>query len=84
MAVLIGSLRRVQDVIDSALAQGCELRESKIKLMTPEGPKSVRYLYNPTTNGRFDISDYNNDEFMVQSEWKAAERRLSIALPALN
>src|SRR5215475_392114 len=40
-----------------------------------------RYLYNPVTRGRFDISDYEDDEYMLASEMEAAVRRLGITLP---
>lgn len=82
MAVMLGEKRRVQDVIDAALAQNCELRESKIRLITADGEVNIRFLHNRNTGGRFDISDYENDDFMVESEWRAAERRLSITLPS--
>ena len=77
-------MRRVKDIIEIAISQGCEVRLSKIRLVTPEGNIPVRFLYNPITNGRFIISDYSDDEFMVESEWRAAERRLGITLPLLS
>jgi hypothetical protein len=54
---------------------------SAAKLDTLGEFRSIRYLYNPATKGRFDISDYDDDEYMLASEIDAAARRLGIALP---
>lgn len=80
MPVRVGRMMRVADVIASAVRQGCELRKSKAQLATPHGQITIRYLVNPATKGRFDITDYEDDEHMLESEIAAAERRLSIAL----
>jgi hypothetical protein len=47
--------------------------------MTPEGFRQIRYLFNPANRARFDLTDYDNDEFMLASEIDAARRRLNIA-----
>ena len=80
MPVRVGKQYRVQNVIDEACALGCEIRLSKAQLATPWGMRHIRFLYNPATGGRFDMTDYNNDEFMLASEVNAAERRLGIVL----
>ncbi len=71
---------RVRDVIESAKAQGCEERTPQATIMTPWGKKHVRYLYNPETKGRYDISDFEDDEHMSASTVRAAERRLGVKL----
>ena len=80
MAQTVGPLTRVQDLIDRAKGQGCELRESQRKLVTPYGTKTIRFLFNPANRGRFDITEYDDDEFMVASAVMAAERRLGIKI----
>jgi hypothetical protein len=80
MAQLIGTLTRVQDLIDRARTQGCELRQSERQLVTPYGTKTIRFLFNPANRGRFDITEYDNDELMVGSAVMAAERRLGIKI----
>lgn len=80
MPVLVGRKIKVADVISQAKAQGCELRVSRGQLVTPDGTYRIRFLFNPATRGRFDITDYNDDEFMLESEISACERRLDIRL----
>lgn len=40
----------------------------------------IKFLYNATNKGRFDLTDYDGNEFMVASEIENAERRLGIKL----
>ena len=82
MAVRVGGLYRVKDVIDQACAQGCEVRQSKALLAGPDGPRHIRYLLRPSSGQHFDITDYKDDEFMMQSEVDALERRLGVAIAA--
>jgi hypothetical protein len=81
MPVPVGPRIRIADLIESAKEQGCRLLESANLVATPWGSKRVRFLYNPANRGRFDLTDYNDDEFMLASEIDAAARRLGIALP---
>jgi hypothetical protein len=79
--VPLGPRIRISDLIERAKEQGCRLLESTNLVATPWGLKRVRFLYNPSNRGRFDLTDYNDDEFMLASEIDAATRRLGIALP---
>ena len=81
MPVPFGPRIKIRDLTERAEQQGCKLQISRAALDTAGGFKSIRYLYNPATWGRFDISDYEDDEFMLASEMEAAARRLSIKLP---
>ena len=62
-----GSFRPVREIVERAKAQGCEERRPQATVITPWGKKKVRYLYNPQTGGRYDISDFEDDEFMALS-----------------
>jgi hypothetical protein len=81
MAVPVGPRIRISDLIQRARQQGCELRLSTNRLVTPEGFRQIRFLFNPGNRARFDITDYDDDEFMLASEIEAARRRLNIILP---
>jgi hypothetical protein len=81
MPVPVGPRIRIADLIERAKEQGCRLLESTNLVATPWGLKRVRFLYSPANGGRFDLTDYNDDEFMLASEIDAAARRLGITLP---
>jgi hypothetical protein len=81
MPVSVGPRIRVADLIQRAKEQGCELRLSTNRLITPDGFRQIRFLFNPGNRARFDITDYDNDEYMLGSEIDAARRRLNILLP---
>ena len=83
MPVQIGRFIKVKAVIDRACQNGCEIRHGKSQVVTPDGTYRVRFLYNPTTGGRFDISDYLDDEFMQDSELANCERRLNVDMSGL-
>jgi hypothetical protein len=60
----------------------CILKVSKLRLVKPDGGfLQIKYLYNPANNGRFDLTDYDPDDFMLSSEIQNAARRLGIQLP---
>jgi hypothetical protein len=80
MPTFVGRKIQVSDVIMQAERQGCEYRASHLRLVTPEGTFQIKYLYNPKTNGRFDMTDYELDEYMLESEIVHCERRLTITL----
>jgi len=80
MPVQIGPRLKISDLISIAQAHGCVVKISKAKLATPLGFRHIRYIFCPHSRKRFDITDYNDDEFMLASEIEAAERRLEIAL----
>ena len=81
MAVPFGGagFRRVIDVITTACQRGCEMKYSTRSMVTPWGTKRIRYLYNDGV-GWFDMTDYDDDEFMAPSCIENAERRLQISL----
>ena len=81
MAVPVGNFVVIGQIVQLAVDQGCEERETKIAVALPSGQRTVRYLYNPKTGGTYDISDYEDGEFMAPSCIRAAERRLGINLP---
>ena len=81
MPVPFGPKIQICDLITRAEEQGCKLQMSAAKLDSLGELRSIRYLYNPVTKGRFDISDYDDNEFMLASEIDAAARRLGITLP---
>ena len=81
MPVQVGPRIQIADLIKRAEEQGCEVRKSKFQLATPAGLQTIRFIFNPANRGRFDITDYADDEYMLGSEIEAARRRLGIALP---
>jgi hypothetical protein len=81
MPVQVGPRIRISELIRRAKEQGCELRLSKNRLATPWGFRQIKFLFNPANRGRFDITDYNDDEYMLWSEMDAVIRRLGIQLP---
>ena len=80
MPAPVGRRIRVSDVIAQAKIYGCEYRTSQLRLITPNGEYRINYLYNPKTSGRFDMTDYELDEYMLEEELSAVERRLKIIL----
>jgi hypothetical protein len=81
MPVQVGPRIRIGDLIQRAQEQGCELRLSTNRLVAPEGFRQIRFLFNLASRARFDLTDYDDDDFMLASEIDAARRRLKIALP---
>jgi hypothetical protein len=81
MPVQVGPRIRIADLIQRAKEQGCELRYSVNRLVMPDGSfRQIKYLFKPEGRNRFDLTDYNDDEFMLASEMDAARRRLNIIL----
>jgi hypothetical protein len=81
MARQVGPRIRISELIARAREQGCELRYSTNRLVTPDGFRQIRFLFNPASGKRFDLTDYDDDEYMLASEIDAARRRLNILLP---
>jgi hypothetical protein len=81
MPVPVGPRILIADLIRRAEEQGCKLHLSTNRLATPDGFQQIRFLFNPANRGRFDLTDYNDDEYMLASEIDAAARRLGITLP---
>ncbi len=80
MAVQVPGFLEVNQLIELAKKQGCEQKIAKFQIVTPEGIKSVSYLYNPETGGTFDISDLSPGQSVGPSTVRLAERRLGIKL----
>jgi hypothetical protein len=80
MAARVGRQIRVSDVIAQAKIQGCEYKNSPLRLITEHGEIPIKYLYNPKTKDRLNISDYDLDDYMLEEELSNAERRLKIRL----
>jgi hypothetical protein len=80
MAVPVGPRLQVSELIGRAIQQGCIIRFSNLRLVTGSGMIPIRFLYNAANEGRFDLTDYDGNEFMVASEIENAERRLGIKL----
>jgi predicted RNA-binding protein associated with RNAse of E/G family len=81
MPVQVGPRILVADLIERAREQGCEVRLSTNRLVTQDGFRQIRFLFNPASRARFDITDYDDNEYMLASEIDAARRRLNIVLP---
>ena len=81
MPVQVGPRILVADLIERARERGCEVRLSTNRLVTQDGFRQIRFLFNPVSRARFDITDYDDDEYMLASEIDAARRRLNIVLP---
>jgi hypothetical protein len=81
MPVPVGPRILIAELERRAEEQGCKLHLSTNRLVTPEGFRQIRYLFNPANRARFDLTDYADDEFMLASEIDAARRRLNITLP---
>ena len=71
---------KVKDIISRAQAHGCTVRTVSVPAMTSWGPKTIRYLYTPENEKYYDISDFDDEEYMAPSTIHAAERRLGISL----
>jgi predicted RNA-binding protein associated with RNAse of E/G family len=81
MSRQVGPRIRISELIARAREQGCELRYSTNRLVTQDGFRQIRFLFNPGSGKRFDLTDYDDDEYMLASEIDAARRRLNILLP---
>jgi hypothetical protein len=81
MPVLVGPTIVVRDLIKRAEEQGCELRITRAGIMTPEGFRRIRYIYNPKTRGRYPLYDLEDDDTLLGYEISLIMRRLSIKLP---
>jgi len=80
MPVPAGPKIRISDLIAIAAKQGCIVRFSNLRLVTASGIIPIRFLYNSANHGRFDITDYEDGEYLVASEVENAERRLQIKI----
>ena len=70
----------VYDVIAQAKIYGCEYRVSNLMLVTPEGNFQIKYLVKVSSRERFNMSEFEIDEYMLETDISALERRLKIIL----
>lgn len=80
MAKRVGPFIKLATFVALAKAAGCEEHTSKFSIVTPEGVKPVRFLFNPGNDKAVDISDFSEDEGMAPSTVEAACRRLGISI----
>ncbi len=78
MAVPAGPKLQVAELVMIAQQRGCQLKRSSLRLVTPTGFLQIKYLFNPANKGRFDLTDYEAEEYLVWDEIKNAARRLGI------
>ena len=82
MAVQIGPRLQIAELVMIAQRRGCILKTSSLRLVADDGSfLPIKYLYNPKTGGRLDLTDYEADDYMIGEEIKNASRRLGIPLP---
>jgi hypothetical protein len=61
MPVPVGPRLTVSEFIGRAEDQGCTVQMSRAAIGTPNGLRHVRYLYNPTTGGRYPLDERRRD-----------------------
>jgi hypothetical protein len=81
LAVPVGKWRKVQNLIEFFVLNGCVLNELPSHLEGPDGAYPVRYLFNPETDEFVSLSNLDNDDIIPESIFKNWERRLGIKLP---
>jgi hypothetical protein len=81
VAVPLGKWRKLQDLITFFVYNGCVLEELPGHLEGPDGEHAIRYLYSPKTDDFVSLLNYENDEFIPESEVQNWERRLGFELP---
>jgi hypothetical protein len=78
----VGKWRKVQDLIEFFVLNGCELRELPGHIESSDGEKHrVRFLYNPDTDDFVSLTDLELDELIPESIYRNWERRLGFKLP---
>jgi hypothetical protein len=82
MPALLRPALQVLELIKLAEQQRCCIRYSKLRLVMPDGHfRQIRYLFNPATRGRFDLTEFDDNEYILSEDQNQAERRLGIRLP---
>lgn len=81
MSVPIGRHRRVGDLIEFFVLNGCVLQTMPGHLEGPDGTHPVRYLYSPETDDFVSLSNLDNDDSIPQSVYLNWARRLGYPLP---
>lgn len=84
MPVPVGKFRKVQDLIEFFVLNGCVLNELPGHLEGPDGKHPVRYLYSPESDKFVSLSNLDNDEFVGPTTYENWSRRLGIPLPGEN
>jgi hypothetical protein len=59
---------------------GCQVRSIPHEIDTPDGPRKIRFLFNPANGGFVPITDLEDGEFLPPSEVAHWERRLGLAV----
>ncbi len=80
MPVLVGPTMVVRELIKRAKEEGCVLMTTRAGLMTSNGFRQIRYLYNPKTEGRYPLDGLDDDDTILSYEIRLIERRLDIML----
>jgi hypothetical protein len=77
-----GHFWRVGDAIAIFVQMGCELRVLPGEIQRPSGGSfTVRFLFNPDTNGFVEIIDLDDNEQISMEEIEYWERRLGMDIP---
>ena len=76
--------RNVGELIRLFTAMGCEVRTIPEPVTTPDGPRTIRFVYNPANEGFIPITDLEDGEFLPPSEVAHWERRLGLNIPRGN
>jgi hypothetical protein len=84
LAVPVGKWRKVQDLIEFFVLNGCVLNDLPGHLEGPDGAHPVRFLYNPETDDFVSLSNLNNEDMIPESIYRNWERRLGFKLPDDN
>ncbi len=79
-----GNWPTVQKIIELFTAVGCELSTHHPQVFGENGPYSVRYLYNPETDGMACIGQYEDADRVPLSDILNWERRLGAEIPKLD
>jgi len=80
MPVLVGPTMLVRELIKRATEQGCVLRYTRAGIITENGFRQIRYLYNPSTGGRYPLADLEDSDTLLGYEISLIARRLGIVL----
>ena len=81
MPVPTGPKLQISELIRIAEQRGCIFKQSSLRLVADDGSfLQIKYLYNPTSKARLDLTEYASDDYMVYDEIQNASRRLGIQL----
>ena len=83
MAVQIGPKLQIAELIVIAERRGLVFKKSpRLFVVADDGNfLQVKYLHDPKTGARFNLTGYDADDYILGEELKNASRRLGIPLP---